>query len=86
MKKKLVLEYWSSKGRKASVPAQYALSRQNWVCEIIFENIEGVIDEFEVTPKGKMYLKDLLPYLKDKLDDLVPGDAVDCGFRIYRCK
>lgn len=50
----------------------------------MFEDGDGVVDEFEVIPDRKMLLADLLPYIKDQLDNLVPDDAVDCGFRIYR--
>lgn len=84
MKKKLVLEYWSSKRRMAPLPAQYSYSRHRWMCEIIFERPDGFVDEFEVKPTGKMLLRDLIPSLNEQLDILVPNDAVDCGFRIYR--
>lgn len=84
MKKKLVMEYWSSKGKIGTVSPQYALSRCNWLCEVMFEDGDGIVDEFEVIPDRKMLLADLLPYIKDQLDNLVPDDAVDCGFRIYR--
>ncbi|MCG7884224.1 MAG: hypothetical protein AB2669_17610 [Candidatus Thiodiazotropha endolucinida] len=84
MKKKLVMEYWSSKGKVGTVSPQHALSRCNWLCEVMFEDSDGIVDEFEVIPDSKMLLADLLPYIKDQLDNLVPDDAVDCGFRIYR--
>lgn len=85
MKKKLVLEYWSSKGKMVPLPAQYSYSRYQWICEIVFEKPDGFVEEFEVKPKGKILLRDLLPSLNDQLDALVPSEAVDCGFRIYRC-
>lgn len=84
MKKKLVVEYWSSTGKLSALPAKYYLARQKWLCEIIFENPDGEVDEFEVKPACKMLLLDLLPFLNEQLDVLVPIDAVDCGFRIYR--
>lgn len=84
MKKKLVLEYWSSKGKLAPLSAQYTHSRHQWVCEIVFEKSDGFVDEFELKPTGKILLRDLLPSLNEQLDTLVPSDAVDCGFRIYR--
>lgn len=81
----MVLEYWSSKGTLSELPAKYSFARLEWMCEIIFEKTDGFVDVFEVKLTGKkMLLLDLLPYLNEQLDILVPEDAVDCGFRIYR--
>lgn len=66
------------------LPAQYSYSRHQWICEIVFEKPDGLVEEFEVKPTSKMLLRDLLPSLNEQLDILVPSNAVDCGFRIYR--
>tara|TARA_R110000787_G_scaffold86198_1_gene183777 strand:- start:270 stop:530 length:261 start_codon:yes stop_codon:yes gene_type:complete len=86
MKKRLVFEYWSNKETGLSIPAQYSLSFQKWLCEILYQTTDGEITEFEIKPDKKMLLKDLLPYIKEQMNELVPEDAVDCGFRLYRSK
>ncbi|MFC1337530.1 MAG: hypothetical protein G8D91_22985 [gamma proteobacterium symbiont of Clathrolucina costata] len=81
-----MLEYWSSKGKLAPIPPEYARARHIWLCEIMAEDDAGVVDEYELRPDKKMLLIDLLPILKDHLNTLVADEAVDCGFRVYRCK
>ena len=85
MTKKLILEHWLKSSKKPLIPTQYLLSAQHWICDIMVEHRDGVIDEFEVKPKGKMLLTDLLPHLHHQLDTLVPDDANGCGFRVFRC-
>jgi len=86
MKKKLVFEYWNNKESGVVLPTQYSLSFQKWLCEIMYQDEDGEVTEFEVKPDQKMLLRDLLPYIKEQLQDLVPEEAVDCGFRLYRLK
>jgi hypothetical protein len=86
MNKKLVFEFWNSKDSGISLPVQYSLSLHHWLCEIIYQNEDDEVTEYEVKPDKKMLLRDLLPYIKEQMSELVPDDAIDCGFRLYRLK
>jgi len=82
MKKKLVVEYWSDDERPTTVPTQYSLSYQEWLCEIMFQNEDDGITEFEIKPDKKMLLGNLIPYIKEQMRQLVPEEAIDRGFRL----
>lgn len=68
------------------MPDKYLLSKRWWICEIIAENQEGIVEEIEFKPKSKMRLDDVLGLLRDYILEELPEDVVDCGYRVFDWK
>lgn len=44
---------------------------------------KGVISEYEIIPRSKIHLTDMLDIVAEKLKLLATDDTVDCGFKVW---
>ena len=74
----------STRSSQSCLPQQYVSSPLKWLCEVIAESEGGLINEYEIEPSKRIYLKDFLIIISEKISEMSDGDVVDWGIKIYR--
>jgi len=82
-KKRLVVKYWSSQKSMPSFPERYAHSKRRWEVDLMYKDQENIVQEVELIPDKKLHPYDLLQVIREHLNEIVPPDSIETGFRIY---
>jgi len=83
-KRKLVFEIGSDCESPGDIPGEYSNNKLRWLCDVIVEGRDSIVDEYTISPDRKIYLTDFLSIIKEEVDKLMDNQAVDWGIKIYR--
>lgn len=84
LKRKLVLEIGSNLKSPGDIPTEYSNNKLKWLCDVIVEGPDSVVDEYTISPDKKLYLSDFLNIIHKEIDRIIDTQAVCWGIRIYR--
>lgn len=83
-KQKLVFEIGSDCESPSDIPMEYSNNKLRWLCDIIVEGRDRIVDEYSIAPDRKIYLEDFLNIVHKEIDKIINAEAVHWGIKMYR--
>ncbi|MGD9662494.1 MAG: hypothetical protein AB7U63_14590 [Porticoccaceae bacterium] len=84
LKRKLVRTYGSHSVAHKPLPQEYEKARLRWLGHVRMETGDGSVDEYEIQPDRKLYLRDFLAIVTAEIDKLEDVGGADWRVDIFR--